>query len=143
MRSTGKLNRGGSGTSTFDELQRIEEALGSYRHLANLRAFVDGQGDATVTLAGAAEAIGVSRCHLARLFQEKVGASFHQWLTLRRIYFAMKLMNERPITAMQTSHLVGFSSYRSFARAFTKVVGVPPSMYRQHTKHARIGQIRK
>lgn len=60
----------------LDELERVEEALRQYRHLAKAREFVNGQPRATVTLTTTAHAIGISQSHLARLFQEKVGMSF-------------------------------------------------------------------
>lgn len=121
----------------LDELERFDEALDHYRHLANVRAFVNGQPSAAITLATAAHAIGVSHSHLARLFQEKVGTSFHHWLTLRRIRTAMKLMHERPITAFQAAHLCGFASYRSFARAFKAIVGLSPATYRKQVEQSQ------
>lgn len=118
-------------TSLLDELERIEEALGHNRHLANVREFVTRQRSATVTLATTAHAIGISQSHLARLFQTKVGTSFHRWLTLRRVRSAIALMRERPITATQAAHLSEFTSYRSFARAVKNAVGLSPSMFRR------------
>lgn len=129
--------------SPLDQLERIEEALGCYRHLANVRELVYGQPSATVTLATAAKAIGVSQCHLARLFQEKVGTSFHYWMTLRRSHTAMMLMRERPVTASEAARLSGFASYRSFARAFKEVVGLSPSIYRRQAQQARRGGFAK
>lgn len=139
--SKGRRTRHGhSEASPFDELKRIDEALGYYRHLANVRAFVNSQPEATVSLANSAQAIGISQSHLARLFREKVGTSFHHWLTLRRINTAMNLMREKPVTAFQAAHLSGFASYRSFARAFKEVVGLPPSIYRKQAQQSRTGR---
>lgn len=126
----------------LDELERIDKAFDHCRHLANVRAFVTGRsgGDA-ITLAAAARAIGISQSHLARLFQERVGTSFHRWLTLRRINAAVQLMHERPVTALQAADMAGFVSYRSFARAFREVVGLAPSIYRKQARQCRSPQI--
>jgi AraC-like DNA-binding protein len=115
--------------SPFHELAWIEEALSQHRHLSKVREFVHGQSRDPVTLAIAARAIGISQSHLARLFQKKLGTSFHHWLTLRRVCAALEVMRERPTTAFQAAHLSGFASYRSFARAFKVIVGVSPSVY--------------
>lgn len=130
MRISGGRRTRRPGASSLDELERIDEALGRYRHLVNLRTFVDGRPSPTVTLASAAQGIGISRSHLARLLHEKVGTSFQHWLTLKRVYAAMVLM-QAPVTLIQAAHLSGFASYRSFARAFKDVVGVSPSAYRK------------
>lgn len=126
--------------SPLDELDRIDRALDYCRHLANVRTFVNGRPHAAITLAVAAQAIGISQSHLARLFQERVGTSFHRWLTLRRVHTAIQLMHERPLTALQAAHLSGFASYRSFARAFREIVGFAPSIYRKQVRQCRSGR---
>lgn len=124
----------------LNELERIEEAFDHCRHLANVRAFVSSRSGDGIALAATALAIGLSQSHLARLFHERVGTSFHRWLTLRRIRAAVQLMHERPITALQAADMAGFASYRSFARAFREIVGLAPSIYRKQARQCRSRQ---
>lgn len=117
--------------SIVDQLERIESTLGHYRHLSNVRAYVDGRNSSPVSLATAAHAIGISQSQLSRLFQDKIGVSFRTWVTLRRVRVAMELMRDRQMPAYEAAYVSGFAHYRSFARTFKGIAGMAPSRYRR------------
>lgn len=120
--------------SLLSQLARFDKALAYYRHLADIPAFVDRQAASRITLHMVARAVGLSQSQLSRIFQEKVGISFHRWLTLRRLHAAMELMRERQLSAAEAAYLSGFASYRSFTRTFRKFVGTTPSKYRKQVE---------
>lgn len=93
--------------SLLEELEKIGKAVDDCRHLTHVRSLVNGWSGEALTLTAAARAIGVSHCHLARLFQQKAGTSFLRWLTLRRLRVAVQLMHERPATSLETGELGG------------------------------------
>jgi AraC-like DNA-binding protein len=129
--------------SWLRQLESIDEALGYYRHLSSVSAFIDNQRLSRVTIAVVAQAIGISPNHLSRLFQEKLGVSFHDWLTLRRVREATRLLQARQISASQAAHVSGFASYRSFVRAFKDVIGITPTKYRKLIEEALLAHVRE
>jgi YesN/AraC family two-component response regulator len=62
-----------------------------------------------------------------------VNQSFHDFLESCRIQEAKRLLVETAMEANKIATLVGFQSYRTFERAFHRLVGYTPSQYRQET----------
>ncbi|HEU4964080.1 MAG TPA: helix-turn-helix transcriptional regulator [Bacilli bacterium] len=78
-----------------------------------------------------AEAAGVSKYHLIRLFREQFGQTPAQYLTELRLRRAVEMLvhTGREITDVALS--VGFGSLSSFHRAFKNKFGVTASAYRK------------
>ena len=78
-------------------------------------------------LAGAAF---LSRGHFIRSFRDAFGETPHRYLQRRRIERAMALLREtdRPVTEICLE--VGFTSLGTFSRTFSRILGMPPSSYR-------------
>lgn len=75
-----------------------------------------------------AQASGFSRWHFSRLFQETVGISPAQFLTLRRLQAAIYAAGKgQPL--IDTALEYGFDSYAGFYKAFIREFGCPPTEY--------------
>ena len=78
----------------------------------------------------AADYIGVSARTLNRYLSDE-GTSFKTLLNNERIALAQKLLSEGDMDLEEIAQQVGYSSRRSFDRAFTLSVGYSPAQVRQ------------
>jgi AraC family transcriptional regulator len=83
-----------------------------------------------VTVEDIARAAMFSKFHFTRVFQRVTGISPGRFLTAVRLQEAKRLLLSTPMSIIQVSHRVGYSSVGTFSAKFSKSVGVPPSVYR-------------
>jgi AraC family transcriptional regulator len=83
------------------------------------------------TIAGLAEACGVSRGHFSRLFRATTGQSVHAYVAGVRLDRAKALMCDTRLSLKTISFQLGFSSQAAFSYAFSKSTGVSPRKFRQ------------
>lgn len=77
-----------------------------------------------------AELMGISPNYLSRIFHEKVGCKFIDYLTEIRISNAKRHFNQNhSITVKQVAEKVGYISVRHFTKTFAKYAGCLPSEY--------------
>ncbi len=76
-----------------------------------------------------AEAVGVSRSHLYRVFIAAMGQSPIDYLTKYRIGEACSLLKNSALSIAEIAASVGFSDQFYFSRVFKRVKGIPPSRY--------------
>ena len=98
--------------------------------LSELKEFIDAN-IAHITLQAAAEHIGYSPIYLSRLFKEKTGVNFVNYLIDRKMRCAADLLKHPEYTAQMISEKVGYSNEKNFSRAFKKFFGVSPAEYRK------------
>ena len=73
-----------------------------------------------------ANALGYSKYHISHIFKEKFGCSYNDYLKRLRAEHAMGLLTHSGMTVTEICFSSGFSSLRSFYRAFHEVYGVAP-----------------
>ncbi len=84
------------------------------------------------TLDGLARAAAVSRSALAERFAALVGEPPIHYLTRWRLQLAARRLADGPVKVTAVAHQVGYDSEAAFSRAFKKLVGTPPSVWRRH-----------
>lgn len=82
------------------------------------------------TVAGLADAAGVSRATLARRFTDLVGEAPMAFLTGWRIAMAADLLREPGATVGSVAHQVGYGSPFALSTAFKRLRGVSPAEHR-------------
>ena len=112
-------------------LTKVDFALGYYRHLKKLRVYVDQHWQEPILLADIALSIGVSSSQLSRLFSDKTGIRFSDWLRYRRIQKAQDLLKSDDMAISDIAFSTGFRNSRSFERAFKIVNGISATEYRK------------
>lgn len=81
-----------------------------------------------VRLADLAQATGLSRHHLLRVFKKSTGMTPHQYQIQRRIEFAKHLLRKgRPIA--HTAFASGFTDQSHFSHKFKEFVGITPARF--------------
>ena len=78
-----------------------------------------------------ANACGLNRSYLTRLFKEATGLSIQEYLMQYRMKSAMKLMEDPALSIQYISFAVGYNDVFTFSKAFKKHVGQSPSEYRK------------
>ena len=97
--------------------------------LEKISLYIDNHLEERITLQQIATYFGVSVSTVTQLFQRKVGITFHQFLTQKRMAAAEELIREG-VPLEEVGKQVGFTDHSSFYRAFKQTHGVSPRDYR-------------
>jgi AraC-like DNA-binding protein len=82
------------------------------------------------TIESLGRTVGVSRSVLAARFTEMVGHPPMQYLTLWRMQLASRMLHDG-LQVVEVAEAVGYESEAAFSRAFKKLMGTPPVMWRR------------
>ncbi|MCG5239780.1 AraC family transcriptional regulator [Azospirillum doebereinerae] len=94
------------------------------------REYLDAHLEGPVELADLAEAVGLSRFHLLRVFRAAVGTTPHGYLTDRRVGRAKEMLGG-PLPLAEIAAACGFCDQAHLNRVFKARVGVAPGHYRR------------
>lgn len=86
------------------------------------------------TVQALAVTAGQSRSSFAAHFRDRVGESPLEYLTRWRMFRAGCLLRQSDKPLGEIAALIGYESEPAFSKAFKKVVGTPPGMYRRGEK---------
>ena len=119
-----QLNRAYQDTASYP-LHAEEPAL-----LDRAMAYIEENLSGKITLEEAARRLFVSQSTITQTFRKKMGVSFYRCVTQRRLIAAKSLIGEG-VQLESVGHLVGFSDYSTFYRAFKQEFGISPRQYRK------------
>lgn len=95
------------------------------------RQYIDACYNSDISLESTAEAIGVSKFYLSRLFKTQLGKNYSAYLTERRVYMATVLVNaNRELNNRDIAEFVGFNDPDYFGKVFKRVMGMTITEYR-------------
>ncbi len=81
--------------------------------------------------------IGLSRSALHERFADVIGQAPMQYLANWRMQVGAALLRDTTATVASIAQEVGYESEAAFARAFKRLVGTPPALWRRQTKHVK------
>lgn len=87
---------------------------------------------AVATLQSTADYVKYNPIYLSRLFKEKAGINFINYIIQERMQCAVELLRNPNCSICQISEAVGYSNEKNFSRAFKKYYGVGPAEYRKY-----------
>ena len=102
-----------------------------YRRVKKAIEFIDTRYTENICLDDVARITGLSRFHFSRLFNQVTGHTFKDYLNLKRLEAAKKLLLLPEINISQACFSVGFNDASYFARLFKKYEGISPSSFRK------------
>lgn len=108
--------------------REYETVLVLIKHLEEMYA------DPDLTVYQIAEKSGLPEKVISKLIKEHTGQSVYEYLEQIRINKATELLVKSGMTIDEIACHVGYNSSHSFRRAFKRVTGVSPSMYRNKTE---------
>src|SRR3954454_5474104 len=121
--------------SSTAEAQRLRDLV----VLRRVRDRMDREYAQPLDVEALARGAHMSAGHLSRQFKAAYGESPYGYLMTRRIERAMALLRRGDQSVTDVCFAVGCSSLGTFSTRFTELVGVPPSVYRQHAADAVAG----
>lgn len=104
------------------------------RQLQRAKELLCAQLDGNTTLAEVATACGMSRSHFVRGFRKSTGVPPHRWLQQRRIERARDLLRQSRAPLREVAQATGFADASHLSRAFSRDVGVSPTLYRRSVR---------
>lgn len=79
-----------------------------------------------IQLSTVAEAVGVSRSHLSKVFKEDTGSTFNEYLIAYRMNAAHALIREGTYKVYEVAAMVGYADVVHFSKMFKKMFGIAP-----------------
>lgn len=101
--------------------------------LKNVIKYIEENLQESIVLTDFERILGLSPRTLSRLFQNDVGMSFVQYLTIQRMMRAIVLLLENQFSVKEVASLVGYNSIPTFSNTFYKILGIRPSEYQKQT----------
>lgn len=86
--------------------------------------------DESISLNSVAQAINISANYLSALFSQKMGISFVEYLTQKRMARAKQLLRQTGKRSGEIAYEVGYKDPRYFSFVFKKTQGCTPKCYR-------------
>ncbi len=83
-----------------------------------------------ITLSDLSRAVGANKYHISRIFSQRLGTTFNEYINSLRINAAASRLIKTEDSITKIAYKCGFNSSRTFTRVFTKKMGLPPSKYR-------------
>ena len=99
--------------------------------LDQMLLFVDNHYRGDCNLADVAEELKYDYTYLSKLFKEKTGMTYNQYLNQYRVSKASYLLNNKDMDVADIAHQVGYNSTRTFNWEFRKIKGTTPATYRR------------
>ena len=119
----------------FDQLSAYNSDNDQDRYITRAKKIIEQRYSDNLTLDELSEEIKISSCYLSRLFKEKTGKSFSDYLTSQRLSAARTLLSETDYRIKEICYSVGYTDQRYFARVFSREFGITPTEFRNiHTK---------
>lgn len=84
-----------------------------------------------ITINSVAEGLHISRSTVSHLFSSRLSMNFCDYINSLRLIEAEKMLKNKSCSITEISYLCGFSTIRTFNRAFLKRYGVSPSAFRK------------
>ena len=108
-----------------------DSAAAGDRSLAEeIRSYVDRNYTRNFSLSELAENLHVNRYYASHTFSSAFGMTIVRYRTLRRIGEAQSLLTDTDSSVTYIASVIGYDDPNQFSQAFAKVVGMPPSKYR-------------
>lgn len=85
-----------------------------------------------ITQKQAAKVCNLSQSYFSRLFFQKTGENFSQYLSRKKIEMARELLKETDKSIVQISEEIGFNTPGYFIKVFKKAEGITPLQYRKY-----------
>jgi AraC-like DNA-binding protein len=102
--------------------------------LRRVEAMINDRLGEDVSLAELASAANLSKAHFARAFHHSTGMPPHKYQLNARIEHAKRLLRRGDMSLTEIGIACGFGAQSQFIRAFNRVIGVTPGVWRRLQK---------
>jgi xylan 1,4-beta-xylosidase len=106
-----------------------DDALG--RRLARLVTHLEAHSSEEISSTEIAASEGVSASYLARLFKERLGCTFGEYVSMIRAKKSLALLGRKDATILDIALECGFPNVKSYNLVFKRIHKMTPSQWRQ------------
>ncbi|MFV0504557.1 MAG: helix-turn-helix domain-containing protein [Lachnospirales bacterium] len=107
------------------------EREGLSKEIKKAIIFIRNNYNKDIRLQVVAKEIGLNETYLSRVFKEKIGVNFTEYLNKVRLEAAVDLLSTTNLTVFQVAQEVGYNSESYFSRIFKQYYGLSPKAYRK------------
>jgi AraC family transcriptional regulator len=100
--------------------------------IRRITAFVDEHLENGITVAKMASTMRMGLHRFAQNLQRSTGRSPYQFVQMRRIQLAKRLLRQNTVDLAEISARLGFASQSHFTEVFRRAAGFTPNAYRRH-----------
>jgi two-component system response regulator YesN len=124
-------------TETGQLLDRMRQAyIGHYDRMEadtihQLKQYIMEHSHEDITLDALAKKVGLSPIYISKMFKEKQGVNYIDFLTECRIEKAKKLMGDSKRSIKEITYEVGYHDPNYFSKVFKKMCNMSPKEYRK------------
>jgi two-component system, response regulator YesN len=119
------------------ELTSVVQIVQAWRNsrakglMMKAKEYIDEHFAEAITLEEAAEHVGLSPYYFSKLFKDRFGITFIDYITEIRMKRAKELMENPDVSVKEVCYTVGYKDPNYFSRVFKKYTGLTPSEYRK------------
>ncbi|MEI4769258.1 response regulator [Psychrobacillus sp. FJAT-51614] len=96
-----------------------------------IKQFIREHSHEDISLEILAQKVNLSPIYISKMFKEKLGINYIDFLTECRIEKAKTLLNDSELSLKEITYEVGYHEPNYFSKVFKKVSGVSPKQYRK------------
>lgn len=125
----------------YREFTRAVAEKGKYHYSTVIREamhYADIHLHEKITLEQIARSVGISPCHLSRVFKRETGMSIVCYIQKQRVEAARYMLIYSEYTASEISEYLHFSTQSYFIRIFQKYYHMTPAHYRKYYRECEV-----
>jgi two-component system response regulator YesN len=120
---------------TVYKMTALNRMAGSeYTVIDIAKNYVDEHLDSEINLAVIANKVSLSYSYLSRLFKEKTGLAFTDYVLMTKMNSAKKLLRDPTLQIQNIASKIGYENPKNFTRAFKSYFGVSPTYYQKELR---------
>lgn len=104
---------------------------GNSEFIRQLDCYIEDRLSQTITVDEISAAFRIGRTRLYEISMEYLGCGLAEYIRIRRIHHAQRLLQETDTPITEIAYAVGFSDYNHFSRIFKKQTGISARAYRK------------
>jgi AraC family transcriptional regulator len=118
----------GLATELTRQMLRVKDV--SLVYLEKVKTYIDQHPFSSPRLVDLSQVAKVSEEHLCRSFKLNYGQTLGEYVRLRKIETACKLLHKKSISMEQIAFDLGFTDNSHFTKSFKKIMGISPAKFR-------------
>lgn len=112
-------------------LSRTRGHMSGFDIVAEVKQYIERSYQENITLSWVAERYYINPSYFSKLFKERCGENFNDYLTKVRFRHAVEFMKDPALKIGRIAELVGYKDATYFSSLFKKVHGITPMQYRE------------
>lgn len=115
--------------NTCKMVQALYSGTGNNASVEQIEQYIKAHLEKEITLSSIAEHFSVSESYFSRMFKQKFGVNFLEYVNRQRIENAKRLLDFEQRTVNEVATMVGFTNVQTFIRVFKNFEGMTPGVY--------------